>query len=195
MGRVVDELNIDFVVSTGDNFYDDGLTGINDPAFQYSFSDIYTTNNLQKQWYNGNHDYRGDVEAQLNPILQNIDHRWFCQRSFIVHTEIAEFFFVDTTPFVDKYFLKPKDHKYDWRGVLPRNKYLSNLLKDLETTLRDSTAKWKIVVGHHPVASIGHHGDTKELLTHLLPILEANNVDMYMNGHDHCLEHISSTSR
>ncbi|KAI5388266.1 Purple acid phosphatase 3, variant 5 [Lathyrus oleraceus] len=77
----------------------------------------------------GNHDYRGDVEAQLNPILQNIDHRWFCQRSFIVHTEIAEFFFVDTTPFVDKYFLKPKDHKYDWRGVLPRNKYLSNLLK------------------------------------------------------------------
>ncbi|KAI5391660.1 hypothetical protein KIW84_076463, partial [Lathyrus oleraceus] len=55
----------------------------------------------------------GGVGAQLNPILQNIDHRWFCQRSFIVHTEIAEFFFVDTTPFVDKYFLKPKDHKYD----------------------------------------------------------------------------------
>ncbi|AET05619.1 putative Acid phosphatase [Medicago truncatula] len=195
MGRVADKLNIDFVVSTGDNFYDDGLTGVHDPAFQYSFSDIYTANSLQKQWYNvlGNHDYRGDVEAQLSPFLQNIDHRWFCQRSFFVHTEIAEFFFVDTTPFVDKYFLKPKDHKYDWRGVLPRKKYLSNLLKDLETALRDSTAKWKIVVGHHPVRSIGHHGDTKELLTHLLPILEANNVDMYMNGHDHCLEHISST--
>ncbi|KAI5404069.1 Purple acid phosphatase 3, variant 2, partial [Lathyrus oleraceus] len=126
------------------------------------------------------------VGAQLNPILQNIDHRWFCQRSFIVHTEIAEFFFVDTTPFVGKYFLKPKDHKYDWRGVLPRKKYLSNHLKDLETALRDSTAKWKIVVGHHPVRSIGYHGDTKELLTHLLPILEANNVDMYMTGHDHC---------
>jgi tartrate-resistant acid phosphatase type 5 len=45
-------------------------------------------------------------------------------------------------------------------------------MKDLETALRDSTAKWKIVVGHHPVRSIGHHGDTKELLTHLLPILE-----------------------
>jgi tartrate-resistant acid phosphatase type 5 len=44
-------------------------------------------------------------------------------------------------------------------------------MKDLETA-RDSTAKWKIVVGHHPVRSIGHHGDTKELLTHLLPILE-----------------------
>ena len=86
--------------------------------------------------------------------------------------------------------------------------------------LKDSTAKWKIVVGHHPVRSIGHHGDTKELIRQLLPILEVihlgqyifycilykkilviklnlqeNNVDMYINGHDHCLEHISSRSR
>ncbi|CAL0312341.1 unnamed protein product [Lupinus luteus] len=65
--------------------------------------------------------------------------------------------------------------------------------QDLEIALKDSIAKWKIVVGHHPVRSIGHHGNTKELNRHLLPILEANNVDMYINGHDHCLEHISST--
>lgn len=39
-----------------------------------------------------------------------------------------EFFFFDTTPFQDKYFTE-EDHKYDWRGVLPRDKYLSNALK------------------------------------------------------------------
>ncbi|WVZ21949.1 hypothetical protein V8G54_000493 [Vigna mungo] len=108
--------------------------------------------------------------------------------------EIAEFFFVDTTPFVDKYFLEPKDHKYDWRGVLPRERYLSKLLKDLEIALKGSSANWKIVVGHHTIRSIGHHGDTQELINQLLPILEANDVDMYINGHDHCLEHIISTS-
>ncbi|XP_027339900.1 purple acid phosphatase 3-like [Abrus precatorius] len=196
MGKVAAKLKVDFVISTGDNFYDDGLTGIDDPAFEASFSKIYTAKSLQKQWYNvlGNHDYRGDVEAQLNPVLQKIDNRWICQRSYIVDTEIAEFFFVDTTPFVDKYFLEPKDHKYDWRGVLPREKYLSKLLKDLEIALKGSTANWKIVVAHHPIRSIGHHGDTQELKKQLLPILEANNVDMYINGHDHCLEHISSTS-
>ncbi|KAK7398779.1 hypothetical protein VNO78_09952 [Psophocarpus tetragonolobus] len=196
MGRVADKLDIDFVISTGDNFYDEGLAGIDDPAFESSFSKIYIAKSLQKQWYNvlGNHDYRGDVEAQLNPVLQKIDPRWICQRSFIVDTEIAEFFFVDTTPFVDKYFLKPKDHKYDWRGVLPRERYLSKLLKGLEMALKDSTANWRIVVGHHPVRSIGHHGDTQELIRKLLPIIEANNVDMYINGHDHCLEHISSTN-
>ncbi|KAI4352073.1 hypothetical protein L6164_006359 [Bauhinia variegata] len=196
MGRVAEKLNIDFVISTGDNFYDDGLIGIGDAAFEDSFSRIYNAKSLQKTWYNvlGNHDYRGDVLAQLNPILGKIDKRWICQRSFIVDTEIAEFFFVDTTPFVDKYFYKPKHHKYDWRGVLPRKKYLSKLLEDLDLALKGSTANWKIVVGHHTIRSIGHHGDTIELKMQLLPILEANNVDMYINGHDHCLEHISSTT-
>lgn len=53
MGRVAEKLNIDFVISTGDNFYDDGLTGVDDPAFEFSFSKVYTAKSLQKQWYNG----------------------------------------------------------------------------------------------------------------------------------------------
>lgn len=194
MGIVGEKLDIDFVISTGDNFYDNGLTGVEDPAFQESFANIYTAPSLQKQWYIvlGNHDYRGDVEAQLSPILQKLDKRWLCLRSFIVDTEIAEFFFVDTTPFVDKYFTDPEDHVYDWKGILPRKEYLSNLLKDVDSALKDSTAKWKIVVGHHTMKSAGTHGNTQEINTYLLPILEENNVDLYINGHDHCLEHISS---
>ncbi|KAL5545089.1 hypothetical protein UlMin_008873 [Ulmus minor] len=196
MGRIGEKLSIDFVVSTGDNFYDDGLRSINDPAFEESFTKIYSSTSLQKQWYSvlGNHDYRGNVEAQLSPILRKIDSRWLCLRSFVVNAEIAELFFVDTTPFVDKYFLRPKHHQYDWRGVLPRKKYLSNLVKDLDSALRNSAAKWKFVVGHHAIKSVGHHGETKELVEQLLPILEANNVDLYINGHDHCLEHISSST-
>ncbi|KAG6627711.1 hypothetical protein CIPAW_15G148200 [Carya illinoinensis] len=194
MGRIGEKLSIDFVVSTGDNFYEDGLTSINDPAFEKSFTKIYTAKSLQKQWYNvlGNHDYRGDVEAQLNPVLRIVDSRWLCLRSFVLNSEIVEFFFIDTTPFVDKYFRRPKHHTYDWRGVLPRKEYLSKLLKDLDSALRDSTANWKIVVGHHTIRSIGHHRDTRELVKQVLPILEEHSVDMYINGHDHCLEHISS---
>ncbi|XP_052206020.1 uncharacterized protein LOC127810528 isoform X2 [Diospyros lotus] len=195
MGRIGEEQDIDFVISTGDNFYEDGLSGIDDPAFEQSFSDIYTAPSLQKKWFNvlGNHDYRGDVEAQLSPVLREKDKRWFCWRSFIVDAGMVEFFFVDTTPFVDGYFTDAGDHTYDWRGVLPRKHYLSNLLKNLDFELRNSPAKWKIVVGHHTIKSAGHHGVTQELVVHLLPILEANNVDMYMNGHDHCLQRITSS--
>ncbi|GAB4835905.1 Purple acid phosphatase 8 [Ancistrocladus abbreviatus] len=193
MGKVGENLDIDFVISTGDNFYENGLTGIDDPAFEESFSNIYAAPSLQKQWYNvlGNHDYRGDVLAQLSPILRRFDSRWLCLRSFIVNAETVDFFFVDTTPFVNKYFHE-KDHTYDWRGVLPQKEYLSDLLKDVDAALKESNAQWKIVVGHHTLRSAGHHGNTEELVEQLLPILKANNVDLYVNGHDHCLEHISS---
>ncbi|KAG9130822.1 hypothetical protein Leryth_016963 [Lithospermum erythrorhizon] len=166
MGITSEKLNVDFIISTGDNFYDDGLINENDPAFDDSFSNIYTAPSLNKQWYHvlGNHDYRGDVLAQLSPVLTERDWRWRCLRSYIVSTEIGEFFFVDTTPFQDKYFTDPGEHTYDWRGVMPREHYLSS-----------------------------HHGSTVELVNRLLPILQANNVDLYINGHDHCLEHISSS--
>ncbi|GAY51818.1 hypothetical protein CUMW_137170 [Citrus unshiu] len=195
MGIVGEKLKIDFIISTGDNFYDDGLTGVDDAAFFESFVNIYTAPSLAKQWYNvlGNHDYRGDVEAQLSPVLRDIDSRWLCLRSFIVNAEIAEFIFVDTTPFVNKYFTDPEDHVYDWNGIQPRKSYLANLLKDVDSALKESTAKWKIVVGHHTIKSSGHHGNTHELNLQLLPILQENEVDLYINGHDHCLERISST--
>ncbi|OIW00735.1 hypothetical protein TanjilG_09704 [Lupinus angustifolius] len=192
MGILGEEQNIDFVINVGDNFYDDGLTGVDDPAFYESFVNIYTAPSLQKPWYSvlGNHDYRGDVEAQLSPILREKDSRWVCLRSFILNAGIVEFFFVDTTPFQDHYFEDPEDNTYDWSGVLPREEYLSNLLKDVDSALAQSKATWKIVVGHHTIKTAGHHGNTVELVEQLLPILEKNNVDAYINGHDHCLEHI-----
>ncbi|XP_042499910.1 purple acid phosphatase 3-like [Macadamia integrifolia] len=195
MGKVADVLDPAFIISTGDNFYGSGLTGTDDPQFEESFSNIYTAKSLQKQWYNvlGNHDYRGNVEAQLSPVLTKIDSRWLCMRSFIVNTEIAEIFFVDTTPFADKYFTHPGDETYDWSGITPTRKgYLSNLLKDLDSALKESTAKWKIVVGHHTLRSAGQHRDTVELVRDLLPILKADDVDLYINGHDHLVQHISS---
>nr|CAB3496539.1 unnamed protein product [Digitaria exilis] len=130
MGKVGEQLDIDFVISTGDNFYENGLTGTDDQAFEQSFTDIYTAKSLQKPWYLvlGNHDYRGDVLAQLSP--------------------------------------------------------------DLDEAIKKSTATWKIAVGHHTMRSVSDHGDTEELLKLLLPVLQANGVNFYINGHDHCLEHI-----
>ncbi|KAI3975863.1 hypothetical protein MKX01_030708 [Papaver californicum] len=198
MGRIGEKQDIDFVISTGDNFYDNGLKGVNDPAFQESFMNIYTAPSLQKQWYTvlGNHDYRGDVEAQLSPILTQLDSRWLCLRSYVIDAEIVDFFFVDTSPFVGSYFTKPvAGQTYDWRGVAPRKSYIATQLKEVKTALEQSNAKWKIVVGHHTIRTAGIHRDTEELVEQLLPILEENNVDLYINGHDHCLQHISSTKR
>uniref|UniRef100_A0ACD5UHC0 Uncharacterized protein n=1 Tax=Avena sativa TaxID=4498 RepID=A0ACD5UHC0_AVESA len=180
MGIVGEKMDVDFIISTGDNFYSDGLTGVDDKAFEDSFTGIYTAKSLHKPWYTvlGNHDYRGDALAQISPVLKKVDSRWICMKSFVVNAEIADFFFVDTTPFVVKYWTDPKNSTYDWRGVAPRDTYIANLLKEMEAALMRSTAPWKIVVGHHTIRTAGKHGDTQELVQLLLPMLKVLHIQL-----------------
>ena len=61
----------------------------------------------------------------------------------------------------------------------------------LESVLAASRARWKIVVGHHPVYSAAPgHGDTKELIADVLPVLQKYGVRIYFCGHDHVLQHL-----
>ncbi|EFJ25933.1 hypothetical protein SELMODRAFT_228150 [Selaginella moellendorffii] len=207
MGKIGGALEINFVVSVGDNFYKNGLTGVDDIAFDESFSRIYTAPALQKPWHAvlGNHDYHGDVFSQLDPRLGLRDWRWHCVRDAQLIFDLSpslfrgdvdsrvstvELFFVDTVPFIDQYWAPNQKHDFDWRDILPRHRHLQQKLENLTSALNASTASWKIVVGHHTIRSYGAHGDSVELVRQLLPILEGNNVDVYVNGHDHCLEHV-----
>eukprot|EP00250_Pteridium_aquilinum_P009485 c18697_g1_i1 orf=489-1616(-) len=204
MGRIGQQLGIQFVISVGDNFYDTGLTGEDDPAFTTSFTNVYTAPSLQTTWYTvlGNHDYMGDVLAQLSDELVRYDPRWFCRRSFQLNRTLCggsnegtcnasvDMFFFDTTPFIDEYWSSSTSRTFDWRGLAPRDVQLQSQLEDLAKSLNASSATWKIVVGHHTIRSIGHHGDLSELVEQLLPILEEYEVDLYINGHDHNLQHI-----
>ncbi|MCO5561309.1 hypothetical protein L7F22_014930 [Adiantum nelumboides] len=204
MGRIGQELGIDFVISAGDNFYEYGLTGEEDPAFSSSFTGVYTASSLQTTWYAvlGNHDYMGDVLAQLSDALVIRDPRWSCKRTFQLNYTLRSgsntdscdatvgMFFFDTTPFIDEYWSSNTTQKFDWRGLAPRVEQLQSQLEDLAESLNSSSATWKIVVGHHTIRSIGHHGDYPELVEKLLPILEEYKVDAYVNGHDHNVQHI-----
>ncbi|KAE8723586.1 Purple acid phosphatase 17 isoform 2 [Hibiscus syriacus] len=118
---------------------------------------------------------RGDAEAQLSHLLRKIDSRWLCLRSFIVGVD------------------NPCGHHTFREELLPKTWLMVGA--DVERALREPSAKWKIYIGHHAITSIGHHGDTPEVSTHLLLILKANDVDFYMNGHDHFLQQISDTER
>jgi len=58
--------------------------------------------------------------------------------------------------------------------------------------LSNSTADWLIVVGHHPVWSVGEYGPTWLLVERLLPLMEAAGVALYIGGHEHMMEHFRS---
>lgn len=47
------------------------------------------------------------------------------------------------------------------------------------------------MVGHHPIYSAApKHGDTPELKSAILPILEKHHVPVYICGHDHVMQHL-----
>lgn len=54
----------------------------------------------------------------------------------------------------------------------------------LATAVRNNPT-WLLVAGHYPVFSMGEHGDTSELKTYLLPLLQKYKVHAYFCGHDH----------
>src|SRR5215813_13703070 len=54
----------------------------------------------------------------------------------------------------------------------------------LDQELSKSQARWKLIYGHYHIYS-ATRGDNKELIEKLLPILEKNHVEIYLNGHDH----------
>jgi tartrate-resistant acid phosphatase type 5 len=61
--------------------------------------------------------------------------------------------------------------------MMLQSKIISNLFRcvggqDLDEAMKKSTATWRVAVGHHTMRSVSDHGDTKELLQLLLPVLQ-----------------------
>lgn len=190
MGRVAAENRAGFVISTGDNFYDNGVTTTDAPQWKTSFEDIYTAQSLQIPWYVvlGNHDYRSNPPAEMAYTL--VSPRWKMPARYFSHARklpdggSVEFFFLDTQPFVEAY---RKGGKYS--DVAKQSKDAQ--LQWLRDGLAASHAEWKFVVGHHAIYSNGtEHGNTPELIRDVKPLLEQYGVQAYFNGHDHDLQHI-----
>ena len=59
-------------------------------------------------------------------------------------------------------------------------------LRELTAKLAASKAKWKVVVGHHPVRYSSSYALTTELLDSLEPVLEQYRVDAYFSGAGLC---------
>ena len=179
-----------FVLALGDNFYDNGVQSVDDPQWKTSFENIYTAPILQRPWYValGNHDYRTNVQAQID--YSKSSPRWRLPSrcySFVIQVDAhtsAEFFIIDTSPFVGAY---RSDAKYV--AVLDQNP--SDQVAWLTDKLAKSTAQWKFVAGHHPIYSCGgKHGDTTELIRDINPLLERYGVQAYFNGHEHDMQHL-----
>ena len=192
MAIAAKDLDAKFIISVGDNFYNNGVASTDDPQWQSSFEKVYSAPSLQVPWHValGNHDYHGDCDAQI--AYSKVSQRWTMPARYYTRTEqidadnSVEFFYLDTTPMA-----KVTDDK----AVPPLHLHSQDVPKQIawfEAALAASAAQWKIVIGHHPVYSGGEHGDTPYLVEHVLPLLQKYKVQAWFNGHDHDLQHLQA---
>ncbi len=162
-----------FVLLLGDNFYEDGVKSTTDPQWQTKFEKMYDAAALNVPFYAvlGNHDYRENAEAQVDYTKAAPGSRWRMPARYygvgctLADGSTVDLFGLDTSTWVSDAAQR------QW----------------LDRALDASTARWKIVFGHHPVYSNGHHGNSAGLIEALAPIL-AHRADVYISGHDHDLQ-------
>lgn len=180
-----------FIISTGDNIYPNGVASEYDPAWKYAYEDIYNSYPTHINWYAvlGNHDYRTNPDAEI--AYSNISARWHMPaRYFSIKKLIgkdssntAEFFFIDTSPFQKDYYSEP-----DYASHVSGNDTASQR-NWLIRGLKNSTATWKFVIGHHPLYTAGvRKGKTGDMIDAFREIFEKYKIDAYFCGHEHQLE-------
>jgi tartrate-resistant acid phosphatase type 5 len=188
MGITAQEIDADFVISTGDHFYPNGVQSVDDYHWISSFESIYTANSLHVDWYGvlGNHDYRGNADAQIE--YSAISRRWRMPSRYysfersIADSSAALFMFIDTNPFELPYYSNPTYQKsVAGQDTSAQKSWLQNQLF--------RNAKWKIVTGHHPLFSGGKRvNETGSMKSAFAKLFKDSEVDVYFCGHEHDLQ-------
>ncbi len=186
-----------FVISCGDNFYPSGVISEHDPLFHYSFENIYTAHSLQCDWYPvlGNHDYHADVDAQVRYSTVsrrwNMPARYYSKEISLKKDKKIKSGEKENTE--DKVLLVMMDTDPFLHG--DKSAYAETEMTWLKNTLEKASPdiKWKIVIGHHPMYTVGpriENYDTLTMRKALSKTFEENKVDVYLSGHEHSLQHL-----
>ena len=179
----------DFVLYLGDNFYQVGVEGIDDPQFQSKFEAPYAALDLPFYPVLGNHDYgTGSLEAEKADAQIAYTRRstkWTLPaRHYHFTAAHAHFLALDTNAamLVDV-----------WGD------------RSQEQTIREGLAAaaaegalWRVAYGHHPYKSNGPHGNAGAYegqdwapvvngagVQALVEGQLCGEVDLYLAGHDH----------
>jgi hypothetical protein len=192
MGVVASIMNPEFIAALGDVHHFWGVRSVQDPLWQTNFEWIYKHPELMIPWHPvlGNHEYRGNTQAVLD--YATISRRWVMpSRYYALTCPVSEsvdalLLFIDTPSLIDKYRKNPIDFPDAGKQSLERE------LVWIDSTLGVSDAKWKIIMGHHPVyaGTKKKECERQDLQKRLQPILDKHKVDISVCGHIHTFQHI-----
>jgi len=172
--------NCDFIISTGDNIYDNGVGSVSDKHFDDTWRDVYNHPGIADlPWYLtvGNHDHHISNGEWFQVEYSLVNSRWimpslaFAFKMSSKDTSV-KFVSIDTISIA-----KDKNDADDMLALLS---------DELESA---DDAGWKVVIGHYPCHSGGHYAGIHSMRESVCPVLEENSVDFYLTGHDHNQQH------
>ncbi len=162
-----DKDGCDFVIILGDNIYNSGVKSVDDPQFITKFEKPYENIDLKFYMTLGNHDYRGNVNAEIDYTKKS--KKWtMLGRTYNFSYKNADFFSLDTNN--------------------PTEKQITRLQRDIAK----STGKWKIAFGHHPRYTHGVYGNATGKLADLTDKTLCGKADIYLSGHEHTKQHLKN---
>jgi tartrate-resistant acid phosphatase type 5 len=204
----------DFGALLGDNIYPDGATAGADDADR--FRDLFTIpygplgeGRPDFRIYSvlGNHDWHTSREGAMAQVkflersppfyMDGLFYRVVPPAAdgeveifaldtevLLASTTVAEAELTDDAreaPATDREELEP------WAA--PQNDAERNMVSWLENALANSQARWKIVIGHHPLwSSAGSKFEQARALRRLILPALCRHADLYLAGHEHTLE-------
>ncbi len=186
-----------FIIGVGNNFYEYGVQNTLDTQFQSKFESIYKQSALKDlKWYLtlGNKDYGGNTQAQIDYSLFNNNTNWIMPNyyySFKKQSRLGKFnvtfVMTDTTPLCET-----DTNVLNVTTLNERKKTNNKQLEFIENVMKDGN-EMKIVVGHHPIYSVGESRGNEVLRNLLEPLLHKHKIKLHLSGHDPLLQYFYST--
>jgi tartrate-resistant acid phosphatase type 5 len=206
----------DFAVMLGDNIYPNGATANIDGRDTQRFRDLFVTpfaglgrkhDDFRIYSVLGNHDWRTSREGAMAQVqfLEKtrpfyMDGPFYRVQPPAGHGEV-EVFAIDTEVLLsstavykatladDATEVRSQKLEKPLKWAVPQTDAERNMVSWLEESLRNSKARWKIVIGHHPLWSGagGKFEQAHALRNLILPTL-CRYADLYLAGHEHTME-------
>uniref|UniRef100_A0A6C0D1T8 Calcineurin-like phosphoesterase domain-containing protein n=1 Tax=viral metagenome TaxID=1070528 RepID=A0A6C0D1T8_9ZZZZ len=181
------------ILALGDNFYMDGVSSTADSQWITTWW-IPLQSKLLLPWICalGNHDFHQNPDAQIQFSHQFPESLWYMPHRYYLYsppqTDNVKIYILvlDTVSLcpdtslrfqsVQIQYLQNPDTQWEW--IQHTLDHLYNIRRDSKTPI------CVMIMGHYPIFSLGHHGNTPELYR-LWQLMKDYDVHAYLSGHDH----------
>jgi hypothetical protein len=187
-------LAIDALLMLGDNFYGSLDGGVTSSRWDAQFEQMYPVTLCHGPAYAipGNHDYEISPMAKFPEELayaKKSGTRWTMPSPYY-RFEFPEILPLLTVIALDSNVAIPDSPAPNGFYTMSEDQWQQQLVwleAELQKPLK---TPYLAVMAHHPVYSDGPHGDHPVLVEDWDPLLRKYNVDLYIAGHDHDMQHL-----